>query len=452
MMGNEEVLPVTDWRQDALDRTLAHITRHDKNAPTDTAGRVPVDYIMAKLRNRRDQLRQMGRQEMLATGALNHRFRFFGPASDDLACCTHISAAQGHTKKVNLDIAMTELLEHQVPAVIMHLTNYWCLNSILKEGLLRGGGDKKNDRPINCHPVGHQNPNLNPGSRNRAQVAVYLDADMIREEVSKGTIKVYATASEHLAFPENIPSKFISHATDTYNHVMVFSKGVGMTAKRKALQQMGPEPPTSSRTSGDPHHPVRGNLPPGGAADRLKYTNVADEPVVGVNCPRCQAHYFVGTLFCLDSRCCYPLTQEAYDTLQSTIKIEPGKQNDFLESIGVQLHKSPYKRSKKLARQDVMKRIRNAQKNGFEGHANRYDRSYTYQQQAVDAGVPRELVVEDADPKTGQKTGQPYYPEKDYLDKNSWEASKVYGLLLLLRGTNRAAAAGSPHSSSSLAQ
>ena len=224
-----------------------------------------------------------------------------------------------------------------------------------------------------------------------------------------------------------------------------------MTAKRKALGQLGPEPPISPRTSVDPHHPVRGNPPPGGAAVRLRYTNVADEPVVGLNCSKCQARYFVGTLFCLDSRCCYPLTQEAYDTLQSTIKIEPGKQNAFLESIGVQLRKSPYKRSGKLSRQDVLKRIKNAKKLGFEGHANRYDCSYSYQQQMIAAEVPRELMVEDADPKTGQKTGRPYYPEKDYLDKNSWEASNVYGLLLL-RGTNRAASAGFPHSSSTLGE
>ena len=326
MMGDKEISPFTDWRQNVLDKTMAHILRHDKDAPFDEAGRVPVAYIMTKLRNRRDDLRFMEKPEMIATAVLNHRFCFFGPVHDDLMRCSHISAAQGHTTtKVNLDVAMTELPKHQVPAVIVHLTNYWCLNSILKEGLLRGGGDKQNDRPINCHPVGHRDSNLNPGSRNRSQVAIYLDTDMIREDVTQGVIKVYATASDHLAFPENIPSKFISHATDTYNHVMVYSKGVGMTAKRKALQQMGPEPPTSSRTSGDPHHPVRGNLPPGGAADRLKYTNVADEPVVGINCPRCQAQYFVGTLFCLDSRCCYPLTKEAYDTLQSTIKIEPGK-------------------------------------------------------------------------------------------------------------------------------
>ena len=123
MMGSKEILPFTDWRQNVLDKTLAHITRHDKDAPFDDAGRVPVAYIMTKLGNRRDDLRYMEKQEMLATAVLNHRFCFFGPVSDDLTRCTHISAAQGHTKKVNLDIAMTELLKHQVPAVIMHLTN-----------------------------------------------------------------------------------------------------------------------------------------------------------------------------------------------------------------------------------------------------------------------------------------------------------------------------------------
>ena len=170
---------------------------------------------------------------------------------------------------------------------------------------------------------------------------------------------------------------------------------------------------------------------------------MTDGPVVGTSCPKCQARHFMGTLFCLDARCGYPLSKEAYDTLQSTIKIEPGKRHAFLEAIGVRLTKSPYKRSAKLARQDAMKRIKNAKKLGFLGHANRYDCSYSYQQQMVVANVPRELVVEDADPKTGQKTGLPYYPEKDYLDEHSWEASKVHGLLLM-RATNRAALAGAP--------
>ena len=95
-----------------------------------------------------------------------------------------------------------------------------------------------------------------------------------------------------------------------------------------------------------------------------------------------------------------------------------------------------------------MGRIKKAKKLNFQGHAHRYDCSFTYQQQMVKADVPRELMVEEADPHTGVKTGQPFYPEQDYLDKYSWETSKVYGILLLLRGASRAGAAvGYPHSS-----
>ena len=43
----------------------------------------------------------------------------------------------------------------------------------------------------------------------------------------------------------------------------------------------------------------------------------------------------------------------------------------------------------------------------------------------------------------GEKTGRSYVPEKDYLDKHAWEASKVHGLPLM-RATNRAALAGAP--------
>ena len=443
MMGNKEILPFTDWRQNVLDKTLAHILRHDKDAPFDDAGRVPVAYIMTKLGNRRDDLRFMERHEMIATAVLNHRFCFFGPVHDDLMRCSHISAAQGHTTtKVNLDVAMTELKKHQIPADVVHLTQYWCLNSILEKGLLRGGGDAKNNRPINCHPVGHRDPNLNPGSRDRSQVAIYLDTDKIREDVPQGLIKVYKTASDHLAFSKNIPVEYISHAVDTYTDVTVFSKWVGM--KRKAQAQIGPEPPTASRTAGGPHQPVRGNLRPGGAAEDLEYERVVDEPVMGNKCPRCEAQYSAGVMFCLDMRCCYPLTKEAFDTLQSTIKVRPGEKNKFLEMIGYQLHKSPYKHGKKLGSRDAKKRIKQAKSLGFKGHAHRYDSSLVFQQQAVNSGVPRELEIEDADPKTGIKTGRPYFAEKEYLDANPWEESEVFKILLASRGSNRAAATDFP--------
>ena len=67
----------------------------------------------------------------------------------------------------------------------------------------------------------------------------------------------------------------------------------------------------------------------------------------------------------------------------------------------------------------------------------------------MNSGVPRELEIEDADPKTGIKTGRPYFAEKEYLDANSWEESEVYKILLALRGSNRAAAAGFPYDSGS---
>ena len=166
---------------------------------------------------------------------------------------------------------------------------------------------------------------------------------------------------------------------------------------------------------------------------------------MGNKCPRCEAQYSAGVMFCLDMRCCYPLTTEAYDTLQSTIKVKPGEKNKFLEMIGYQLHKSPYKHGKKLGSRDVKKRIKQAKSLGYEGHAHRYDVSLVYQQQAVNSEVPRELEIEDADPKTGIKTGRPYFAEKEYLDANPWEESEVFKILLASRGSNRAAAAGFPY-------
>ena len=118
-------------------------------------------------------------------------------------------------------------------------------------------------------------------------------------------------------------------------------------------------------------------------------------------------------------------------------------------SIGVTVERSRYKRSGKLSRADTMKRIKNARKLGYQGHAHRFDESFMYQQQMKESGVPRELEVEDADARTGKKTGQPYKPEKDYLDSHPWKQSKVYRILCA-HGTNagRAALASSSQSSS----
>ena len=117
------VLPMTGFFEEALNRALSYILRHDWNAPMDSKGRVALSHVMKKLRERHDQIRLSSTVLVLATSVLNHRFRFFGPEPDRLDLCSHISAAQGHTKPVELEEMMIRLDENMVPPVIMHLTN-----------------------------------------------------------------------------------------------------------------------------------------------------------------------------------------------------------------------------------------------------------------------------------------------------------------------------------------
>ena len=131
--------PYASWQAQTLGKLFGFMLRHDLDAPGDSAGRVPFTYLMDKVKKRHDGLQHATRQQVLITLVGNHRFRFFGTSTRELNSCEYMSAAQGHTKEnVNLHEAAKLMAFNDLPWVIVHLTNYRNLVSILRQGLVPG--------------------------------------------------------------------------------------------------------------------------------------------------------------------------------------------------------------------------------------------------------------------------------------------------------------------------
>ena len=94
----------------------------------------------------------------------------------------------------------------------------------------------KGKRPINFHAYAHWDEDLDYGSRERAEVAVYLDSDMIREDVRDDKIVLYASHSGHVVVPTNIPPHYILNILDVKNHLMIYSRYIRDKYTQRALQ------------------------------------------------------------------------------------------------------------------------------------------------------------------------------------------------------------------------
>ena len=122
---------LSDWRADRIFKATSFICRHDTNAPSSNSGKVPMDYVMKKLGERRDDVRLLHKHQVLATLATNYRFLFFGGMEDDLASTNYVACAQGHSKEVDLETIAREFTPDNAPVDLMRRTNYSNLGGIL---------------------------------------------------------------------------------------------------------------------------------------------------------------------------------------------------------------------------------------------------------------------------------------------------------------------------------
>ena len=105
--------------------------------------------------------------------------------------CTRIRAIQGHSTKVNvtaLERERIKLGEPDFPSIVAHATEHEKLSSIIEQGLLPGGLDKRRDenhflpiRPEHDAQEQHWMPSKAsmPGMRSGTDIIIYFDTKAI---------------------------------------------------------------------------------------------------------------------------------------------------------------------------------------------------------------------------------------------------------------------------------
>ena len=117
----ERIYPVPKHMRKHLDKLLCRVLRHgDEGVNIDLCGRVSISALEDVLQRCRNDLQKLDFMRVMATMAVDHRYKFWGGIYDQFMNSTHVSCVQGHAVPIDLGECMVQLQNFELPMNVVH--------------------------------------------------------------------------------------------------------------------------------------------------------------------------------------------------------------------------------------------------------------------------------------------------------------------------------------------